>query len=68
MPCNEWEEDQVSEKVHSVRRRQKKCSKRGVDLEESDDEEMNSRNNRTDELGRRVTGERAVMESESIIR
>ena len=40
----------MSEEVPSVRRRQKKRSKRGADLEESVDEEMNGRSDGTDEL------------------
>ena len=37
MPCNEWEEDQAEDEFPAARR-QKKRTKRGAELEESDDE------------------------------
>ena len=80
MLCNEWEEDQTEDEVHSVRR-QKKRPKKGAELEESDDEEIgtdelpddNSRrkwNGKADfELIKRwVTGERAEMEPDDVER
>ena len=50
MPCNESEEDQLSDDMPSTRRRRQKRPKRGADFEESDEEEMNSRSEGTDEL------------------
>ena len=44
------EEDQASNDMPSTGRRRQKRPKRGANLEESDEEEMNSRSEGTDEL------------------
>ena len=79
-PPSEWEEDQTEDEIHSSRR-QKKRPKKGAELVESDDEEIetdqppddNPRrkwNGKADfELIKRcVTGERAEMEPDDIER
>ena len=80
MPCNEWEEDQTEDEIHSSRR-QKKRPKKGAELVESDDEEIETDQPPDDNPGRKwngkadfelikrwVTGGRAVMEPEDIER
>jgi hypothetical protein len=80
MPCNEWEEDQAEDEFPAARR-QKKRTKRGAELEESDDEGFGTDEPPDDRSRRKwngkaefelvkrwVTGERAELEPEDIQR